>query len=175
LSATVSGRLRVYELAVIVVVACCLLPLVRAVLTVSDRLLTAVFFPAERAHRLRNEAFLPAGRAHRLRSEAAYRRRTQAAERAHWLLERNLNAEQQRTFATGGFIDVRASGGRVYRIEGDGFVGRLSEDEKSLTAQYCIMPTVAMPVADRLLALKLMLETAEEEFLRTAHHLGRPA
>ena len=167
--------MRVYELAVVVVVACCLLPLVRAVLTVSDRLVTAVFFPAERAHRLHNEGFFLAGRAHWLLSEAAYSERTKAAERAHWLLERNLNAEQQRTFATSGFINVRASGGRVYRLEGAGFVGRLSEDGKSLRAQYCIMPTVAMPVADRLLALKLMLETDEEEFLSTAHHLSRLA
>jgi hypothetical protein len=32
-----------------------------------------------------------------------------------------------------------------------------------------------MPLADRLLALKLMLETDEEEFLRTAYRLpGQP-
>ena len=164
-----------YELAVGLVVAFCLPPFVRAVLAVLGRLVTEVFFPAESAHRLLNEAFFPAGRAHCLLSEAAYRERKKAAERAHWLLERNLNAEQKRTLATGGFIDVRASGGKVYRIERAGFVGRLAEDEKSLTAQYCIMPTVAMPLADRLLALKLMLETDEEEFLRTAHHLGWPA
>jgi hypothetical protein len=149
--------------------------LVRAVLTVLARLLTEVFCPAERAHRLLNEVFCPAERTHGLLSEAADRERKKAAERAHWLLERNLTAEQERTFATGGFIDVRASGGRVYRLERGGFVGRLAEDEKSLRAQYCIMPTVAMPLADRLLALKLMLETDEEEFLRTAHHLGRLA
>jgi len=165
----------VYELAVVVVVALCLPPFVRAVLAILGRLVTEVFFPAARAHRLRNEGFFPAGRAHCLLSEAADRERKKAAERARWLLERNLNAEQQRTLATGGFIDVRASGGRVYRLERVGFVGRLAEDKQSLTAQYCIMPTVAMPFADRLLALKLMLETEEEEFLRTAHHLGRPA
>ena len=149
------------ELAVVVVAACCLPLLFWAALTFLDRRVIEACFSEARASRLLSEVFS---------SE-----RRKAAERAHHLLERNLNADQKRTFAREWFIDVRASGGRVYRLTWSGAVGRLSEDEKSLTAQYCIMPTVAMPVADRLLALKLMLETAEEEFLRTAHHLGRPA
>jgi hypothetical protein len=148
------------ELAVVVVAAGCLL-LVWAALTCLNR--------------RGNEAFFAEARACRLLSEAFSSERRKAAERAHQLLERNLDADQRRTFARGGFIDVRASGGRVYRLTWSGSVGRLAKDEKSLTAQYCIIPTVAMPREDRLLALKLMPETDEEEFLRPAHNLGRSA
>ena len=148
-------------LAVVVVAACCVPLLVWAALTVLDRRVI--------------EACCSEARVSRLLSEVFSSERRKATERARHLLERNLNADQQRTFARDWFIDVRASGGRVYRLAWCGAVGRLSEDEKSLTAQYCILPTVAMPREDRLLALKLMLETDEEEFLRTAHDLGRSA
>ena len=149
------------EFAVVVVAAGCLPLCVWVALTVLDRRVHAAYFSEARASGLLSEAFSSEGR--------------KAAKRAHHLLERNLNAAQQRTLARGGFIDVRASGGRVYRVAWAGWVGRLAADEHSLTVQYCILPTVAMPRADRLLALKLMLETAEEEFLRTAHALSRSA
>jgi hypothetical protein len=149
------------ELAVVVVAACCLPLFVWAALIFLDRRVIEAFFSEARASRLLSEVFS---------SE-----RRKATERAHHLLERNLNADQKRTFARDWFIDVRPSGGRVYRLAWSGSVGRLSEDEKSLTAHYCIIPTVGMPREDRLLALKLMLETDEEEFLRTAHDLGRSA
>jgi hypothetical protein len=162
----------VYELALVVVAACCVPLLFQAALMVVDRLVREALFPGERAPWLLNKAFFPEGRAPRLLSEAVYRERQEAEARARRLLERNLSAEQRRTLAKSGFIDVRACGGRVYRLARSGSVARLSEDGKYLTEQYCIVPTVAMPPEDRLLALKLMLETDEEEFLKTACRRG---
>ena len=148
------------ELAGVGVAAGCFL-VIWAALTVLNRRVIAAFFSEARTSGLLSAVFCSECR--------------KAAERAHHLLARNLDADQQHTLVRGGFIDVRASGGRVYRVAWAGWVGRLAEDEASLMALYCILPTVVMPRADRLLALKLMLETAEEEFLRTAHALGRSA
>jgi len=47
---------------------------------------------------------------------------------------------------------------------------RLDGGRYSRRFAYCIETTSAMPVADELLAKKLLLETDEARFLAIAHH-----
>jgi hypothetical protein len=156
-------------LAGVVVAAFCLPPVVRAAATFLARLLTdPTFRRGLRTLRasLRQRELLREIDEWTAGAEASYR---EGKERARRLLARNLNEAQQRTFSKGGFIDVRSSGGRVYRLALSGSVARFSKDETYLSEYYCIGPTRPMPLEDRLLALKLTLETDEEQFLETAY------
>lgn len=90
-----------------------------------------------------------------------------AAERAERLLVEHLAPEQLAAYQRDRFFEVVAAKGR-YRIYHNGAVRRLGEDGREETG-YCIHPAEGLPNGDLALAKKLMLETDEAGFLRTAN------
>lgn len=93
---------------------------------------------------------------------------SKAAEaRAERLLVEHLSLAQRAAYEKGRFFEVVAAKSR-YRIYHDGGVRRLGEDGREV-ASYCIHPDEAIPVGDLALAKKLLLETDEAAFLRTAN------
>jgi hypothetical protein len=91
-------------------------------------------------------------------------RRRQARQRAEALLLAWLSLEQRAQYRTSGRFEVTTAAGRRYRVCPGGVV-RL--DPRGWA--YCIEATTPVPVADELLAFKLLLETDEPLFLATAH------
>jgi hypothetical protein len=59
----------------------------------------------------------------------------------------------------------------MYRIFHDGVIYGLSRQTNTPTDRFCLVPTTELPRGDRLLALKLMIETNEQGFLGTARRL----
>jgi hypothetical protein len=59
----------------------------------------------------------------------------------------------------------------MYRIFHDGVIYGLSRQTHTPTDRFCLVPTTELPRGDRLLALKLMIETNEQGFLGTARRL----
>jgi hypothetical protein len=96
------------------------------------------------------------------------RTRAAAEERAWQLLQRTLSAEQARTLKEERSFTAQAPSGRRYRIAHDGAIYGLRGQTDTLTDRFCLVPTTALPRGDRLLALKLMIETNEQGFLQTA-------
>lgn len=110
-------------------------------------------------------------RAQRLREEEAERRRREAAEgeqKARELLNRHLTDEQRAQYEAGNGIPVISSAGRQFMIV-NGSVYLMENGQQ--TTSYCIHPhpNFRVPPADHALALKLLLEHDEPEFLRIAH------
>jgi len=95
--------------------------------------------------------------------EVAARRR-EAARRAEALLVGWLSSDQRAQYRRRGWFEVRTAAGHRYGIW-PGRVVRL--DVRG--AGYCIEATTPVPVADEMLANKLLLETDEGRFLATAH------
>jgi hypothetical protein len=91
-------------------------------------------------------------------------RRRQARQRAEELLLAWLSPEQRIQYRTSGRFEVTTAVGHRYRVCPGGVV-RL--DPRGWA--YCIEATTPVPVADELLAFKLLLETDEPLFLATAH------
>jgi hypothetical protein len=91
-------------------------------------------------------------------------RRRQARQRAEELLVAWLSPEQRAQYRTGGRFEVTTAAGHRYRVCPGGVVGL---DPRGWA--YCIEATAPVPVADELLAFKLLLETDEPRFLATAH------
>jgi hypothetical protein len=91
-------------------------------------------------------------------------RRRQARQRAEELLLAWLSPEQRAQYRTSGRFEVTTATGHRYRVCPGGVV-RL--DPRGWA--YCIEATTPVPVADELLAFKLLLETDEPRFLATAH------
>jgi hypothetical protein len=91
-------------------------------------------------------------------------RRRQAELRAEALLLSWLSPFQRAQYLERGWFEVSTATGRRYRI-GRGPVVRLEPPGSA----YCIEATSPVPVADELLANKLLLETDERRFLVTAH------
>jgi hypothetical protein len=91
-------------------------------------------------------------------------RRRQARQRAKQLLLAWLSPEQRMQYRTAGRFEVTTAAGHRYRVCPGGVV-RL--DPRGWA--YCIEATTPAPVADELLAFKLLLETDEPLFLATAH------
>ena len=91
-------------------------------------------------------------------------RRRQARQRAEELLLAWLSPEQRAQYRTAGRFEVTTAAGHRYRVCPGGVV-RL--DPRGWA--YCIEATTPVPVADELLAFKLLLETDEPRFLATAH------
>jgi hypothetical protein len=102
---------------------------------------------------------------------ASPRPRAAAEERAWLLLQRNLSAEQARTLKDELSFTAQAQSGRMYRIFHDGVIYGISRQTNTPTDRFCLVPTTEVPRGDRLLALKLMIETNEQGFLRTAGRL----
>jgi hypothetical protein len=91
-------------------------------------------------------------------------RRRQARQRAEALLLAWLSPEQRAQYRASGRFEVTTAAGHRYRVCPGGVV-RL--DPRGWA--YCIEATTPVPVADELLAFKLLLETDEPRFLATAH------
>jgi hypothetical protein len=91
-------------------------------------------------------------------------RRRQARRRAEELLLAWLSPQQRLQYRAGGRFEVTTAAGHRYRVCPGGVV-RL--DRRGWA--YCIEATTSVPVADELLAFKLLLETDEPRFLATAH------
>jgi hypothetical protein len=84
--------------------------------------------------------------------------------RAQALLLAWLSPGQRAQYRAGGRFEVTTAAGHRYRVCPGGVV-RLDPRGSA----YCIEATSPVPVADELLAFKLLLETDEQLFLATAH------
>jgi hypothetical protein len=91
-------------------------------------------------------------------------RRRRARQRAEALLLAWLSPDQRAQYRSRGRFEVTTAAGHRYRVCPGGVV-RL--DPRGWA--YCIEATSPVPVADELLAFKLLLETDEPRFLATAH------
>ena len=98
------------------------------------------------------------------RSWRALVRRRQARARAEALLWAWLSPPQRRQYRTRRWFEVTTASGRRYRVL-RGWVVRVDPHGSG----YCIEATSPVPVADEMLAYKLLLETDERRFLATAH------
>jgi hypothetical protein len=95
---------------------------------------------------------------------AAGARRRRARLRAEALLWAWLSPAQRKQYRARGWFEVTTASGRRYRVLRGGVVRR---DPRG--SGYCIEATSPVPVADEMLANKLLLETDERRFLATAH------
>jgi transglutaminase-like putative cysteine protease len=94
----------------------------------------------------------------------ALARRREAEARAEALLLRWLSPHQREQYRSHGWFEVVTPGGNRYRIRPTKVI-RLDARRSA----YCIEATPWVPVADQMLAKKLLLETDERRFLATAH------
>jgi hypothetical protein len=94
----------------------------------------------------------------------ALARRRQARLRAEALLLAWLSPDQREQYLSRGRFEVTTAAGHRYRVCPGGVV-RLNPRGWA----YCIEATSPVPVADEMLAYKLLLETDERRFLATAH------
>ena len=90
--------------------------------------------------------------------------RRQARLRAEALLWAWLSPAQRKQYRTRRWFEVTTSSGRRDRVLRGGVV---RVDPRG--SAYCIEATSPVPVADEMLANKLLLETDERRFLATAH------
>jgi hypothetical protein len=95
---------------------------------------------------------------------AALVRRRKARLRAEALLWAWLSPAQRKQYRRRRWFEVSTASGRRYRILRGGVVRRYPRG-----SAYCIEATSPVPVADEMLANKLLLETDERRFLATAH------
>jgi len=98
------------------------------------------------------------------RAWAAGVRRRRARLRAEALLWAWLSPAQRSQYRRRRWFGVTTASGRRYRVL-RGLVVRLGPRGSG----YCIEATSPVPVADEMLANKLLLETDERRFLATAH------
>jgi hypothetical protein len=98
------------------------------------------------------------------RTKAALARRRQAQRRAEALLLGWLSPDQLRQYQAHGWFEVTTTRGYRYRVLRGGVV---RQDPRG--SAFCIEATSPVPVADEMLANKLLLETDERRFLATAH------
>jgi hypothetical protein len=98
------------------------------------------------------------------RSWAALVRRRRARLRAEALLWAWLSPAQRRQYRARRWFEVTTTSGRRYRVLRGGVV---RVDPRG--SGFCIEATSPVPVADEMLANKLLLETDERRFLATAH------
>jgi hypothetical protein len=94
----------------------------------------------------------------------ALARRREARMRAEALLWAWLSPAQRKQYRARRWFEVTTASGRRYRIL-RGAVVRLHPRGSA----YCIEATSPVPVADEMLANKLLLESDERRFLATAH------
>jgi hypothetical protein len=110
----------------------------------------------------------------RQRAEEVAARRRAADERAFELLREHLSEAQLATLAAEGyFIVIGQRTGRRYRIRTvSGIAGNIEElagNDNRPTHRLCCHMEHVIPTADHFLAQKLMLESAEDDFLRIAN------
>lgn len=87
-----------------------------------------------------------------------------ASNRAKELLLSCLDSKQKRDFLNNDYFTVKAKSGRKYRI-----TRSLLFNVKCGGNSYCAGPKQSLPIYDRMLAQKCLLETDEKEFLRIAN------
>jgi hypothetical protein len=97
------------------------------------------------------------------RGREALARRRQARRRGRGAAV-GLSPDQRAQYGVSGRFEVTTAAGRRYRVCPGGVV-RLEPRGSA----YCIEATSPVPVADEMLAFKLLLETDERRFLATAH------
>jgi hypothetical protein len=98
-------------------------------------------------------------------------KREAANSRAESLLKAFLDRNQQQAFEQHRYFEVLSGDGkRRYRLT-EGWAGNVQvfDDNDRHVETLCIHPRVHAPMGDHLLAQKLMLETDEEQFRRTAN------
>jgi heme exporter protein D len=98
------------------------------------------------------------------RRRATLARRRQARQRAEALVLAWLSPDQRAQYRSRGRFEVTTATGHRYRVCPGGVVGL---DPRGWA--YCIEASSPVPVADELLAFKLLLETDEQQFLAIAH------
>lgn len=98
------------------------------------------------------------------RGWAAAVRRRRAGRRADALLWAWLSPAQRKQYQARRWFEVTTASGRRYRVLRGGVVR-----VRPRGSGYCIEATSPVPVADEMLANKLLLETDERRFLATAH------
>lgn len=93
-----------------------------------------------------------------------------ADRRAEELLLGALDAEQKAEYALDKSFHVRDRWGRRYRIRRawSGHVARVNDSGKEVE-RFCIHPRIRVPLPDNQLLAKLMIETDEDQFRRTAN------
>lgn len=101
-----------------------------------------------------------------------------AWQRAERLLADSISTQQHADYTAKGYVDVasRIVPGRVYRV--DGWRPVAVHEHGRFVGAVCIRPREHLPAPDVLLARKLMIEGAEEEFLHSGNWLQpawRPA
>lgn len=92
-------------------------------------------------------------------------------ERAEELLRDSLTSEQHAAYTSRGYVEVpsRLHAGRVYRV--DGWRPVAVYENGQFVGAVCIRARESLPGPDVLLARKLMIEGAEDEFLRAGNWL----
>src|SRR5919199_4333709 len=98
------------------------------------------------------------------RAWAALVGRRRARRRAEALLWAWLSPAQRKQYRARRWFEVTTASGRRYRILRGGVVR-----VQPRGSGFCIEATAPVPVADEMLANKLLLETDERRFLATAH------
>ncbi len=135
--------------------------------------------PAYGAEQAQALAAYGAEQAQALESEFARRQlaleRTQSAAaataKADNLLKAMLNKEQRTQYEREQTFEVRSQGSRRRYQLTHGWAGNvfLLDERGRRIEKLCIHPVIEMPVADNLIAQKLLLEADEETFRRTAN------
>lgn len=102
---------------------------------------------------------------HRLAKE----RLAAAHKKAEELLLSHLTPEQRETFVKNKWFVVQGKK-QQYRINGTRYAGNIDiMDGEKVTARLCCHCTVDIPLHDHLLAQKIMLESAEDDFIKLAN------
>lgn len=101
-----------------------------------------------------------------------------AWERAEALLRDSVTPKQYASYEASGYLEIpsRSYPGRVYRVDGWRPVAVFEHGQ--FVGAICIRPREHLPGPDIVLARKLLIEGAEEEFLRSGNWLSpawRPA
>lgn len=113
------------------------------------------------------------GKERRLAADKVVEAKKIANGRADALLKSMLNDTQRKNLEEVSVFLVKSESERMFRIRRGGGVDELNEDDKVI-ARYCIHHSWEdkLPVADTMLAQKLMLEMSEAEFMRIANRTG---
>ena len=99
-----------------------------------------------------------------------------ADRRAEALLRDVLTPPEYARLLARGYLDVRSPGhpGRVYRIPRDGGLVVVREGGRAICG-LCLQAVQPVPAADVVAIHKLMIEGAEDEYLRRANHFNAVA
>lgn len=132
--------------------------------------------------RIRREQALERERATRDQALTAAQRyadnRVAAEAVARELLVAHLDAQQKRDLLEHRWFEVISNKGRRWRIRVDGYVGNVDlmpAEGNTRLASYCAHASENLPASDHHLVQKMVLETAEEDFIAVANvHFTSP-